>query len=156
MREKQYVIVPQSAEQSYLDRGYARSTESAEVLLGAANWGLLSAKEREVVVVEIDAEQHAQLNDTHPKKFRMYFGREVTWFDSVAVVGVRVLESGEYDVLIAREDIDSGPEWCGKHDVFDTARECIADKRDFLLAKIAHMRNAADALEQFLKRTEAL
>lgn len=155
MTEKHYVIVPEAAVQPYLIRGYARSARSAMEHLGNVWDGSLGGEN--LVVLEIDPEQHRLLTDTHPKKYRMYMGNMVTAFDAISVVSVRVLEMlPDEGALVAREDRDTPPESCGTHDLFDTARACIDDKRDFLLEMIVRLRNSADALETFLRRTEAL
>lgn len=154
--DKTYVVTSYLQVQPYLANGYARSGRSAKEQLGA-HWDLLPASEQELLtVLEIDTEKHRALNDTHPKKYRMYFGETVTCFANVCVASVRVLEDGDDGVVIAREDRDSPPEECGEHDLFDTPRECIADKRQFILEMIARMRRSADALDTFLKHTEAL
>lgn len=65
MREKHHVIVPGGAVWPYLASGYLRSDQSAAELLGH-NWELLSDPDRQdLVVLEIDKEQHDQLNELH-------------------------------------------------------------------------------------------
>mgnify|MGYP001591704987 CR=1 FL=1 len=157
MSEKTYIVTSYLQVQPYLESGYARSERSAKEQLGA-HWDLLPASEQvTLVVVEIDTEKHRLLNDTHLKKYRMYFGETVTCFASCCVASVRVLEEGaDEGALIAREDRDSPPEHCGEHALFDTPGECIDDKRQFILDMIVHMRRSADALETFLKHTKAL
>jgi hypothetical protein len=156
MSEKQYVIVKPQQVRSYVAQGYQLSEVTAKERLGPL-WNELPPNERGLVVLEVDNDIHARLNDSHPKKYRMYMGGCVYMFDTVEVASVRVLEetSGE-GAYIAREDIDSAPEECGKHDLFETAGECIADKREYLQQKIAQYRNAANKLETFLIHTAGL
>lgn len=155
MSDKHYVIVQEFQARPYLASGYARSEQAARDRLGLAWLELPDADRRDLIVLEIDAEKHALLNDTHPKKYRMYFGPDLTCFESVSVKSVRVLEEWpDNGVLIAREDQDCPPEQCGEHDLFDTPGQCIADKREFLLQMISRYRRAADTLETFLKHTE--
>jgi hypothetical protein len=155
--EKHYVIVQEFQARPYLAKGYERSDQTAEQRLGAAWAELPHDDRRDLVVLEIDAAKAAELNDTHAKKYRMYFGRNIRLFDSVSMASVRVLE--EWDDgsrLIAREDCDSPAESCGAHDLYDTPRECVENMRGFLLDKIAQFRRAANTLETFLKHTENL
>jgi hypothetical protein len=158
MREKVQVVVSPNEVESYLARGYVRSDIGAELLLGANVWGLLSHEEREgLVVVEVDAKQHLQLNDTHLRMCRMYVDDYVTVPGKVCVASVRVLETlPENGAIVAREDKDAVPEECGRHELFETVRACLDENREFMLLKIRQLRQAADRMETLLKHTERL
>lgn len=153
-----FVIVPETDVESYIARGYRRSETPAEAFK-QLHWPVLSLAELQgLVVLEIEPEEHARLNDLHPKKFRIYFGGEITGFDGAELAKVRVLTEDDEDLgtLIAREDRDSAPERVGSHILFDTAREAVEESREFIRLTIDRMRRGADKLEAFLKKMEAL
>lgn len=154
---KTQVIVTAKQVQSYLDRGYERSERSPRLVMGEQAWMMLTKAERgELMVVEIDAEEHARLVDTNPKKYRLYPRGMQTYWTHVGVNRVRVLEElpDAAGVRIANEERDSPPEEWGKHDLFDTPQECIAAKREFIEQVIHRLRTAAGEWEKLLRRYE--
>lgn len=153
-----FVTVPEKDVESYIARGYRRSETPAEAFRQLP-WPVLSLAEQQgLVVLEIEPEEHARLNDTHQKRFRLYFGGDIIGFDGAEVVKVRVLESddGSHGAMIAREDRDAIPEIVGGHILYETARECVEANREFIQLTIERMRRGADKLEAFLKKMEAL
>lgn len=161
--KKHWVCVHKDAVQHYLDRGYQVEAQSAldymrsTPVCATVNPEVLKQTFANHCMMTIGADEHKRVTDTHPKKYRMYTGGEVSFWESVSVASVRVLEeTPDGGAFVAREDRDARPELVGAHDLFDTPGACIADKREFLQQKIAHVREALGRVETFLKHTENL
>ncbi len=147
MTDKHYVLVPEPAVQPYLAKGYARADTTARAHLGAQWHDAFEADK--LVVLEIAAEQHEQLNQ-NPRRFRVHLYYDHYLTEAHPRV-CEVLEAGPYSTIAADLDSD-GPNTFYTSELHLTAQEAALEAVEPIRASITKHRQAIEDLEAFLRK----
>lgn len=149
MSDKHYVIVPEYAVSPYSAKGYQRSGESAETHLGSAWLKLPESDRRDLVVLEIDADQHEQLQQ-NARRFRVHL--EGSHFTREAIAReYELLDADEPESFVAEVGIDRAT-MVSTDELFVTAQEAVAWAIPQVRDAITEHQDAIVRLESWLRR----
>lgn len=150
MREKHHVIVPESAVWPYLANGYHRSELTAEYML-KSGWGALAESERSgLVVLEIDADQHEQLNK-NPRRFAVSFTCN-SYITNIEPRTYDVLEEDGYQCIVADALQDVVPGTVPTSELHRTSQEAALAAVAEVRSQIELHKVAIANLEAFLRK----
>ena len=150
MREKQHVIVPESATWPYIANGYQRSERTAESLL-AADWAAIPESERAaLVVLEIDKEAHEKLNRPD-RRFAVSFTCN-TYMTNIEPRTYEVLEEDGELCVVANAELDVLPGAIKKSELHLTAEDASRAAAAEVRSQIELHKIAIANLERFLSQ----
>ncbi len=156
--ERHTVLVHNNQVQEYLDRGYRLEEQSAADYMrdSPVVWGAMGdALFADQRVMSIGAIEKAKL-DTAKQRFGLR-ATEATWVaNRLAILKYDVLDEVDCKTLVAPSDADGGPEELFTGELYDSPRECVAGNRPHLLREVEKLRDAANLIEDFLRKHEAL
>lgn len=149
MTDKHHVIVPKAAAWPYLANGYQHSQQTAESLLGR-NWGLVSAADREdLIVLEIDQDQYEQLN-SNPRRYGVRFTCN-SYISKIEPCTFDVLAEEHGQAIVADATRDVMPGTVSMSDLYLTAQEAALSARAEVVSQIELHKAAIAELESFLR-----
>lgn len=143
--DKHKVIIRRQEYEAYITKGYGLSASSVEDLLGPSE-RLLQGED--MLVVEIDAAKHQRLNQGE-RAFILWGS-----YDSYEIAEVQVQEKDLEEATVARTDRDTMPWVVSTSDLYESRRECAAGNAQYLRDRVKAFRDAADKVEEFMKRIE--
>lgn len=153
MTTKHHVIVAEQVVQTYLARGYHRSAMTVQEKVGAAAWEFLDDNRAQLVVLEIDQDQHEQLNQ-NPRRYRVKVARDFFTTD-LKVKQCEVLGE-DNDVVdatfVADTGDDGGPFMVAPSELYLSAQEAGLGSAEYVRNQIALHRAAITNLENFLRQ----
>lgn len=150
MREKHHVIVPASAVWPYLANGYQRSELAAESLL-ANGWAALAETDRsDLVVLEIEKEQHEALNRPD-RRYAVSFTCN-TYVTNIEPRTYEILEEDGELCVVANAELDVLPGALRKSELHVNAQEAARAAAAEVRSQIELHKVAIANLEAFLVR----
>ena len=148
MREKHHVIVPESAIWPYLANGYQRSELTPQSLL-TTGWAALAETERhDLVVLEIEKEQHEALNRPD-RRYAVSFTCN-TYVTNIEPRIYEVLEEDGELCVVANAELDVLPGALRKSELHLTAQDAARAAAAEVRSQIGLHKVAIANLEAFL------